>query len=82
MDNTAALATAFILVVAFAALLWALARGWRHLVGKDAALAAAVTDCAACAARPVCETGALSGLGVHAATCPNLERLRARRSER
>lgn len=41
------------------------------------ALVEAVKSCASCAARPVCETGALAGwLGSHPANCSNVHRLR------
>jgi hypothetical protein len=60
-------------------LAWGIARGWRHLLGNDPRFTAAVESCASCAAKPVCETGAVAGwLGSRPARCPNLELLQKR----
>jgi hypothetical protein len=77
MDNLAALFSAAALIAVLALLIWGVAGGWRRLLGDEAALVEAVKSCASCAARPVCETGALAGwLGRHPANCPNVHRLR------
>jgi hypothetical protein len=76
MDSFAAILVAGVLLAAFAVLLWGIARGTRRLLGNDAALIDAVKSCASCAAKPVCETGALAGWPGHPAGCPNVERLR------
>ena len=69
--------------MAWVAILGMLAAGvvadaWRRVRALQAALMdEAVTRCLKCAARPLCETGALPGLlGSRPATCPNVERLR------
>ena len=53
------------------------AEAWRRLRAWRAALMVeAVTRCMSCAARPVCETGSVSGWQAGRAGCPNVERLR------
>jgi hypothetical protein len=62
------------LLAVFLLLLWAVARGARRMLGNDAAANEAITRCAACAERPLCETGALAGwLSIRPRACPNLE---------
>lgn len=76
MDNLAAILAATALLAVFSLLAWGIARGWRQLLGNDPRLTAAVENCASCAAKPVCETGAVAGWpGSHPAGCPNVERL-------
>ena len=76
MDNLAAMLAAIAFLAVFSLLVWGIARGWRGLLGNDPALIAAVESCASCAAKPVCETGAVAGWpGSHPAGCPNVERL-------
>lgn len=78
MDNFAAILAATAFLAVFALLVWGIARGWRHLLGNDPTLTAAVESCASCAAKPVCETGALAGWPSHPVGCPNVERLRGK----
>lgn len=79
MDNLAAILAAIAFLAVFALLVWGIARGWRQLLGNDPTLTAAVESCASCAAKPVCETGAVAGwLGSHPAGCPNLQILQKR----
>jgi hypothetical protein len=62
------------LLAVFLLLLWVIARGARRMLGNDAAANQAIARCAACAERPVCETGALAGwLSIRPRACPNLE---------
>jgi hypothetical protein len=77
MDNLAAILLAVAAFAVFAVLVWAISRGARRLLGNDATLIDAVRGCASCAARPVCETGAIAGWPRHPAGCPNVERLRS-----
>lgn len=70
---------ALAVLAAFLLLLWAVARGARRMLGNDAAASEAIGRCAACAERPVCETGALAGwLSIRPRVCPNLELLHKR----
>ncbi len=71
---------ALALAAVFLLLLWSIARGARRMLGSDAAANAAIERCAACAERPVCETGALAGwLSIRPRACPNLELLHERK---
>jgi hypothetical protein len=74
----AAILVAAALLALFTLALWGVARGARRLLGNDAASIGALAGCAACAQKPVCETGALAGWPRHPPGCPNLERLRRR----
>jgi hypothetical protein len=81
MEALAAILTAAALAAAFVLLLWAIARGSRRLLGNDQLSSETVERCAACAEKPVCETGALAGWpGRHSARCPNLELLHERKA--
>jgi hypothetical protein len=79
MDALAAIFAAAALAAVFGILLWGIARGSRRLLANDAVLSEAISRCASCAERPVCETGALAGwLSSRPARCPNLELLHKR----
>jgi hypothetical protein len=81
MEALAAILAAAALAALFALLLWGIARGSRRLLGNDAVLGEAVTRCASCAEKPVCETGALAGWpSIRPRACPNLEFLQERKS--
>jgi hypothetical protein len=79
VEALSAMLLAAALAAALLLLLWAIARGSRRMLGNDRVANETVERCAACAQKPVCETGALAGWpGSHPSGCPNVEHLRGR----
>lgn len=62
MDNLDPILAALALFGLYAVLVWIVARGWPSMFEE-------VKNCAACALRPVCDTGAV-------VDCPNVRRSR------